>query len=137
MGISDILDIEVLTDVPSRFSRNATMQMMMSKVLVENWTTTVSHEQFYGRCAPLSCIYTIERRFDWFYVVITIIGLFSGLNIGFRLAVPIIVRAALLIIKRLRPQRGSRERSTRIVEGMGMNGKSLTHDLRKILILIE
>lgn len=137
MGISGIVDIQVLADVPSRFSRNATLEMIMSKMLIENWTTTVSHEQFYGRCAPLSCIYTIDRRFDWFYVVITIIGLFSGLNTGLRFVLPSIVRIALFCMKRLRLQCGSRERSVHIVEGMELDGKSLTQDTSKSLILIE
>ena len=137
MGISDIVDIEVLTDVPSQFPRNATLEMMMSKMMIENWTTTVSHEHFYGRCAPLSCTYTIERRFDWCYVLITIIGLFSGLNTGLRLLLPSVVRIALFFTKRVRMQCGSRQRSVHIVEGMELDGKSLTHDLSKDLILLE
>jgi hypothetical protein len=123
-GVPDIVDIMPLdANVPSRFPRNATVQVMMNELLLENWTVTVSYEQFYNGCAPLFCIYTTEQRFDWFYVIVTILGVYSGLSTGLKLILPIIVRLALFVLRRIRMRCGYLNHSTPNAESIECNGK--------------
>ena len=67
---------------------------MMRELLIENWTTHVSYDQFFQKCAPLFCYYPIEEQFDCFVLIVSMIGL--------RLALPILVSVILWIWRRIR-----------------------------------
>lgn len=119
IGIDGILPLN--TDVPSRFARDATMRMMMNELLLENWTIHTSYDQFYNTCAPASCMYTIEQRFDWFFVIVTILGVYGGLNKTLRLVVPVIVPLILIILKRI--QHRLNNQATHSVEDIQPDGE--------------
>ena len=119
VGINGILSLN--TDIPSRFAREATMKMMMDELLIENWTIHTSYDQFYNICAPASCMYTIQQRFDWFFVIVTILGVYGGLNKTLRLIVPVIVPLILIILKRI--QNRLNNRATHSVEDIQPDGE--------------
>ena len=96
MGIPEMIDNGPLEDGQSRFSENASMESMMSELLIERCIIDFSYERFYQGCAPMSCTYTVERRFDWFYVILVIISVYGALSKGLQLILPAIIRLALL-----------------------------------------
>jgi hypothetical protein len=123
-GVPDILNTLPLNgSVPSRFSLTTTVETMMNELLLENWTVTVSYDQFYTKCAPTSCVYTIEQRFDWFFVIVTILGVYGGLSHSLRLILPIIVRLALIFLRYIRMRYRSVKQSTPTAEDNEGNGE--------------
>lgn len=106
----------------SRFPKNVTMEVMMNELLIENWTIHVSYDKFFNKCAPVSCVYAIQERFDLFFVIITIIGIYKSLNDGFRLILPLIVRLALIFLRRIRMRGSLVNQSTTINEGIRGRG---------------
>lgn len=114
-NISNILPLDI--NITSRFPRNITVETMMNELLLENWTITNSYEDFYNKCAPVSCVYSIEQRFDLFFVIVTILGIYSGLSVSLRLILPIIIRLTLIFLQYIRKRSHSNER-------IQSNGKS-------------
>ena len=144
-GVSHIndtlpLDLHIL----SRFASNATLEIMMNELLLENWTTTIFYDQFYRKCAPRSCTYPIEQRFDIFFVIVTVMGIYSGLSQTLRLILPIVVRLFLVFLRCIRLRGYSANQSTSPAKGIQCDGKSgnsahvlkiFSHKLSKILVL--
>ena len=123
IGAPDIPDVGVLKDVSSRFAKNATMELMMTELLIENWSVNVSYNQFYSECAPASCIYTVEQRFDWFFVILTIVGVYGGLSKGLQLVLPLLVQSTMLVLKKLRSRIRSFRRLASPAEGVRRDGE--------------
>jgi hypothetical protein len=80
MGAPGVIDTGPLEDVSSRFPKNASMESMMIELLLESCTINFSYERFYQGCVPMSCIYTVEHRFEWLYVILIILSVYSGLS---------------------------------------------------------
>lgn len=100
--ISGIREISPLdTNLPSRYAINSTVQKLMDELLIENQTIHIFYDQFFSRCAPQFCTYTIEQRYDYFFVLISLSGIYSGLTKGLRLILPIIVGLVLIIRRQL------------------------------------
>ncbi|CAF1232058.1 unnamed protein product [Adineta ricciae] len=104
--------IPLNANLTSRFSINASVQMIVDELLLENWTLSASYDDFYKQCAPTSCIYTIQQRFDWFLVFINLLGIYSGLSRGLRLILPIIIHLFLIIIRSIRARNHRTKPST-------------------------
>ncbi|CAF4129948.1 unnamed protein product, partial [Adineta steineri] len=80
-------------------SRNTTVQSIVNNLLIERWGTEVVYENYYAACDPLSCTYTFDGQISPIYTITTIIGLYGGLTVVFKLMVPIIVRIGYYIIR--------------------------------------
>ena len=111
MGAPEVIDTGPLEDGQSRFLRDATMESMIPELLLERCIIDFSYERFYQGCTPMSCIYTVERRFDWFYVILIILSVYGGLSKGLQLILPFIVRLTLLGFTKLRSLKRSPNRS--------------------------
>ncbi|CAF4243998.1 unnamed protein product [Adineta steineri] len=96
-------------------SRNATVQSIVNNLLVERWETEVVYGNYYAACDPLWCTYTFDGQISPIYTITTIIGLYGGLTVVFKLMVPIIVRIGYYII------RYRRRRVTPVVTIMTIN----------------
>ena len=81
----------------SRFHINDTVQMIVDKLMVEDWVVNVSYEKFYKRCAPTLCTYSINERQDLINVFTKLVSLLSGLTLVLGLLIPVLVR---LVMKR-------------------------------------
>ena len=102
-GVLDLnRTVPLNTNISSRFSANATFAALMEELMLESWTINTSYEKFFSQCAPLSCSYTVENRFSWLFVVVTVLSVYGGLNKGLRLGLPILVRLGLLVVRRIR-----------------------------------
>ncbi|CAF4114461.1 unnamed protein product, partial [Adineta steineri] len=80
-------------------SRNATVQSIVNNLLVESWKTEVIYENYYAACDPLWCTYTFDGQISPIYTITTIIGLYGGLTVVFKLITPIIVRIGHYLIR--------------------------------------
>ena len=50
----------------------------------------------------VSCSYTVEKRFSWLFVVVTVLSVYGGLSDGLRLGLPTLVRVGPLVARRIR-----------------------------------
>jgi hypothetical protein len=77
---------------PSRFSSNTLLNTIVSQLLVEEWINTTDPIAHYEQCKPSTCTYTYTARYNTFYVVTSVLGLWGGLSVILRLIVPFIVK---------------------------------------------
>lgn len=78
--------------LPSKFSPTDTIDTIFNELMVEEWIIKSDYSGYYATCAPSVCTYTIKQRLDFLYVVSTVVGLFGGLSVTFRLVIPIAAR---------------------------------------------
>ena len=108
IGVPNVINVSLLDNtIHSRFPINTTIEVMMQRLFLENWTVSFSYDQYYNTCAPISCTYTIERQFDLFLVVVTAVAIYGGLNQGLRLLIPLLVRFLLLLLQYVRVRRST------------------------------
>ena len=102
-GVSNLSQtVPLNSNISSRFSPNTTFGALMEELMLEQWAINTSYEKFFHKCAPLSCSYTVENRFSWLFVIVTILSMYGGLNQGLRLGLPTLVRLGLLVVRRIR-----------------------------------
>jgi len=73
-------------------SPNATVQSLVDALLVDQWETSVTYEQYYAACAPLSCTYIANKQPNALYMAAIIISLYGGLTTALKLLVPLFVK---------------------------------------------
>ncbi|CAF3874509.1 unnamed protein product [Rotaria sp. Silwood1] len=88
-------------NISSRFPMNRDFGTMLNELLIEDWISNVSYNNYFDKCAPLSCSFTIEQKFDWFFVFANILGLYGGLSVGLKLILPVIVSLILLTLRQI------------------------------------
>ena len=76
------------TRVLSRFSSDSSVQSMVDRLMVENWTTAISYDKYYTRCAPTACTYTQIQQHGFLFILTRLISLLSGLTLVLGLAIP-------------------------------------------------
>ncbi|CAF4251858.1 unnamed protein product [Rotaria sp. Silwood2] len=70
---------------PSRNLPNETIESIVSRLMVDFWSSNISFASYYDACSALSCTFQYERRNDLFNVFTTIIGVLGGLSLAFKL----------------------------------------------------
>ena len=83
------------TDSESLFGPTATVQSLVDNLMVEDWFTDISYDNYYKRCAPVSCTYSKHERHTLLSVVTRLIAILSTLTMFLRLTIPSIVRFVL------------------------------------------
>ena len=68
------------------------MELIVRRLFVDSWKTNISYHAYYTQCAPLTCTYEYSGQNNLFFVIITIIAVFGGLSLGFKILILIIVR---------------------------------------------
>ena len=71
---------------------NETVESIVNKLLIDFWNTNISFGAFYNQCAPLVCTYEYVGRNNLFSVIVTFIGVFGGLSLGFKITILVILR---------------------------------------------
>jgi hypothetical protein len=77
---------------------------LVKKIMVDRWLSNGSFENYYKKCRPSSCSYTLIRKTPFIVLVTTLIGLFGGLVKALRIAVPFILK----LVRRRRQPPGPR-----------------------------
>ena len=76
----------------TRFSINDTIETMAYEMFIESWTSNVSYERFFNSCAPSHCTYVYRYRFDALELITIFLSVFTGLSLGLRFAVPLLMK---------------------------------------------
>jgi hypothetical protein len=84
-----------------KYSYNSTIQQLLDDLMVEEWNTPTTYENYYKQCQPIQCTYTYERKNSAIYILTVLIGLMGGLITVLKLIVPILVK---LITRKRRPR---------------------------------
>ncbi len=91
-----------------RSTPHATVQSLIDELLIDRWETHIIYERYYAACEPLSCSYTTTERANLLYIISTVVGLFGGLSVVFKLITPVIVgigqHVGMRCRRRIRPR---------------------------------
>ncbi len=79
-------------NLTSRFYVNSTVSDIMNALMIENWTENINYSFYYNNCNPISCSYTIIKRFNILTVLTTILGLIGGLSVVLGIILPPIIK---------------------------------------------
>jgi len=82
-----------------KYSYNSTIQQLLDDLMVEEWNTPTTYENYYNQCQPIQCTYTYERKNSAIYILTVLLGLMGGLITVLKLIVPKLVK---LVRKRRR-----------------------------------
>ena len=83
------------TSITSRFQTNSTVSQLLSKLMVENWNSSHSFEQYFYSCNPSECTYSYSARNDLVFIITTLISIVGGLIKSLKIIVPFIIKLVL------------------------------------------
>lgn len=72
----------------SIFSQTSTVQSMVDRLMVEDWTIDVSYEKYYAQCAPAACTYSQVERNGFIFALIKIISLLATVTSVLAIVIP-------------------------------------------------
>ena len=93
------------SQLPSRFPLNASTEMIFNQLMIEQWNSSISYENFYRKCNPAYCTYSLKEKSSIALIVTTVIGFIGGLNVVLRLISPLIINISFRCLNRGRTHR--------------------------------
>ena len=111
-------------NLPSRYAPTTTLDVPISRLLIEDWKVTTNVAAHYNQCKPSICTYTYVARLGPLYVVTSVLGLLGGLSVVLRLIVPVIVR---IIMQKI--QRGQQPVNAQMSETTSKNNDQNDHKI--------
>ena len=88
----------------SRFTLNSTIEALVQRLMVEEYSHNISYEKYFAQCAPPTCSYSYIDRSNLIEGIATLISLYSGLVIIDRVIAVIIVKLFQRLSRRVSPQ---------------------------------
>jgi hypothetical protein len=88
----------------SQYSINTTIESILNKLMVEDYLTNISYENYFSQCKPLWCSYSYVSHRDTIEVTSTLIALYGGLAIIVRLIVILFLKLSLYRKHKVSPQ---------------------------------
>ncbi|UJR20228.1 hypothetical protein I4U23_023359 [Adineta vaga] len=76
----------------SRFVMNTTIESIVNQLMVEEYLTNISYENYFYECAPQVCTYSYTKTINIFDGTTYLISLYGGLVILCRIMVKIIIK---------------------------------------------
>ena len=77
---------------------NETIETILTRLMIDFWLTNISFSSYFSTCAPLSCTFEYTGRNDFIVIATTIISIFGGLSLGYKLFIMI----TLQLIEKIR-----------------------------------
>ena len=110
-----------------------TVQSLINRLLIDSWSWNVNFSSYYDVCAPYLCTFEYQSRNRLGDVIGTIIGVFGGLSIGFRM----LILAGLRLSETVK-QRGCSTVSVRSIRRLFScaNEQQARHRLHLILVAL-
>jgi hypothetical protein len=65
----------------SRFKMNATIESVVNELMVEEYSTNISYENYFHACSPSSCVYAKIKYINTIDGITSLIALYAGLMI--------------------------------------------------------
>ena len=92
------INVSILDNTQSsRFSMSMPLRLIIEELFLENIVNSTSYSAYYDQCAPISCTYRYSQRFDYAFIIATLLGLIGGLNTALRLIARYLIKLYLLI----------------------------------------
>ncbi|CAF0842602.1 unnamed protein product [Adineta steineri] len=76
----------------SRFTINSTVQMIVDKLMIEEWITNISYDKYFQQCAPNLCTYTKNEKYGFTFILRKIISLLGGFTLVLGFFIQLIVK---------------------------------------------
>ena len=86
----------------THFSSTTLVGSILDEAFIEQFEQTMSYENYFNACAPISCRYEYTRSSDGVYVFTSLLALYGGLTISLRIIIWNTVRLYQSIKIRLR-----------------------------------
>lgn len=84
--------IALNVSIRSQFNMTTPIQMIIEKMMVEDWHSFTNFSAYYDQCHPVKCEYSYVVKYDIIYIITTIIGLMGGLLTIFQFLIPLLVK---------------------------------------------
>lgn len=102
--------IPLNNQLTSHFTPNTSIDSIMRELFIEQWIQNVSYSNFFDKCAPRACQYSIEDSYEIFYIILALVGIYGGLNKALKLIVPLFVNIIILSWRRIQTRRNIPQR---------------------------
>ena len=79
--------------IPSRYNTSTRILFIVENLMIEQWSKKALYSSFFDKCDPLYCTYSANERPNAIFIITTLVGIFSGLNIVLKLCTPFLLRA--------------------------------------------
>lgn len=89
--------IDILSDSSGHFQKlnssnsNVRMDVLLSQMFVESWSNSTSYKQYFQSCAPNQCQFTITQNYNFWAVILLLIGFLGGLSSALKIISPILI----------------------------------------------
>lgn len=90
------------SSLSSQYFVHSTMQDLVNNLMMEEWNSSITYENYYKQCQPKQCTYTYTTKNSAISIVIILFGLVGGLVTVLKLIVPRLVNFIAWIIRRSR-----------------------------------
>lgn len=101
------ISVKPLNDtIKSNFDKTTTVQAIMAKLMIEEWTCTSSYAAFYQQCQPELCTYSFISKGNLANVIAIVVASFGGLSVTLKVVAPFLVtmyRKRPCINRRIQP----------------------------------
>lgn len=67
------------------------LETIVQANFIENLTHNITYSSYFNICAPKSCSYKISKRFNILYIINMMLGVYGGLSVVLRFAIPMII----------------------------------------------
>ena len=74
------------------FTMNTSMQEITDQLMIDQWNSSISFENYYAQCRPIECTYIYKIRNSAIYIITTIVGLIGGLVTTLKIIIPRFIR---------------------------------------------
>ena len=85
----------------SRFLPTTTIELMFKNLMLESWEGFTNFSEYFRTCAPKACSYSYVQRFNFIYMMTTLISLYGGMSVVFQTMSPLFVK---FILRKCRQQ---------------------------------
>ncbi|UJR19158.1 hypothetical protein I4U23_022288 [Adineta vaga] len=88
----------------SQFHINTTIESILNNLMIEEYVINKSYENYFNQCSPSSCLYTYMEDYQLTQGILSIIGLYSGLEILTRCLSILLVKLYLRYTNTITPE---------------------------------
>lgn len=76
--------------ISSRYEKNSTIESILDSLMIEQWASNFSYENYFDSCVPISCSYSYIEHNLSLDVLALLLGLYGGLVIIMNVIAPIL-----------------------------------------------
>jgi hypothetical protein len=91
-----------LSNSTSLYQVTTTLQEILSNLMIEEWNTQNSYQDYFNQCQPEECSATYVKRGNVPYIITTMTGLIGGLTKVYMFVIPLLVKIIWPLIIRFK-----------------------------------